>query len=205
LILILAYIRISLRIILFSDVQVSGSSAIASSLLIESEVDEKEKSQIRALDTMITSAPTYWSSHVGYVSLFPLMFGLIPDNSVMLNATFDTFDAMINGSMWVPWGILSLAKNDSMFSKNSDYWTGPVWINMQYLVCRALKTYYPANPTAQRLYGQVRNATIQHVVSQFNTTGYIWENYNETTGNGQGNHPFTGWSTLILLLIDEIY
>ena len=33
----------------------------------------------------------------------------------------------------------------------------------------------------------------------------LFEQYNQDTGDGQRNHPFAGWSALVLLAIAEIY
>ena len=36
-------------------------------------------------------------------------------------------------------------------------------------------------------------------------TGYVWEQYNDRTGEGQGCKPFTGWSALTVLMMGETY
>lgn len=143
------------------------------------------------------------SSHVGYVSFWPLMFGLIPNNSKELDALLDLIDT--NGVEIAPWGILSLNRNDSMYEKNDNYWTSPVWINCNYMILKGIKRYYSTNERAMRIYNSVREGLIRNVVDKWVTTGYIWENYNSRTGDGQGNHPFTGWSTLMALVMSEDY
>lgn len=43
------------------------------------------------------------------------------------------------------YGILSLAKNDSYFGAGENYWRGPIWINMNYLLLASLhNNYLPA-------------------------------------------------------------
>ena len=36
-------------------------------------------------------------------------------------------------------------------------------------------------------------------------TGYVWEQYNDRTGDGQGCKPFTGWSALTVLMMGETF
>ena len=43
------------------------------------------------------------------------------------------------------------------------------------------------------------------MVDNFINNGYIWEVYNDMDGHGMYNHPFTGWSALIVNLIFEDY
>lgn len=149
--------------------------------------------------------PSVPSSHVGYVSLMPLMFGLVAADSTAFNATLDLLDSAIPGVMWSQYGIISLAKNDSAFEKNSDYWTGPIWINFQYLLLRAFKLYYWEAPRVQTIYRNIRADVIGTITNNYVDTGYIWEHYNLTTGLGQGNHPFTGWSTVVNFILTEDY
>ena len=42
---------------------------------------------------------------------------------------------------------------------------------------------------------------VENVFKQFVKTGYIWEQYNDKNGQGQGCRPFTGWSALVVLMM----
>ena len=40
---------------------------------------------------------------------------------------------------------------------------------------------------------------------EYERTGYVWEQYNARTGHGQRNKPFTGWTSLVALIMAEKY
>ena len=46
---------------------------------------------------------------------------------------------------------------------------------------------------------------IDNVNSVYESSGYFWENYIDTNGKGQKNHPFTGWTALYVLILNEDY
>ena len=37
------------------------------------------------------------------------------------------------------YGIRSLSKSDSFYNHGDKYWTGPIWINLNYLIVSSLK------------------------------------------------------------------
>ena len=43
------------------------------------------------------------------------------------------------------------------------------------------------------------------MVGNYHKTGFVWEQYNQKTGKGKGAHPFTGWTSLVLLIMAEAY
>jgi mannosyl-oligosaccharide glucosidase len=63
----------------------------------------------------------------------------------------------------------------------------------------------PHQKAALELYNNLRKALIDNVIKQYENTGYVWEQYNDRTGNGQGCRPFTGWSALVVLMMGENY
>lgn len=92
---------------------------------------------------------------------------------------------------------------------DAPYWRGAVWVNVNYLAVRALAHYRgvdgPYRVQAAALYAELRANLIDNVYQQYEETGYIWEQYNDSTGQGQGSHPFTGWSALTVLMMAEQY
>lgn len=148
----------------------------------------------------------------GYVSLFPLMIPVLEADSPQLGRLLQ--DLRNPTLLWTKYGLRSLAKNAPLYNKRNTehdppYWRGPIWINVNYLVARGLHHYSkvrgPYQSRAQVLYNELRENLITNVIEQYRKTGYIWEQYNDATGAGQGCRPFTGWSTLVLLLMSETY
>lgn len=111
----------------------------------------------------------------------------------------------------------SLSRKDRLYMKRNTehdppYWRGQIWINMNFLAIRALKYYAeaPTTPTeissiAKDIYERLRTNVVNNIYKEYRRTGYIWENYSDTTGQGQGCHPFTGWSALVVLMMAQEY
>ncbi|XP_069779447.1 mannosyl-oligosaccharide glucosidase [Narcine bancroftii] len=148
----------------------------------------------------------------GYVSLFPFLLQILKPDSPKLQCILkDMKDA---GKLWTPYGLRSLSKSSPLYLKRNTeydppYWRGPIWVNLNYLVVRALYYYStqtgPYQEMAATLYQELRTNLITNIYKQYVQTGYLWEQYNDNTGRGQGSHPFTGWSSLIVLIMAEQY
>lgn len=149
---------------------------------------------------------------LGYVSLFPFLLHILtPDSPKLEHILRDMRDS---NKLWTPYGLRSLSKADPLYMKrntehDAPYWRGPIWININYLAVRALHHYSnkegPYQEKAAALYEELRTNIINNVYRQYIETGYIWEQYNDSTGRGQGSHPFTGWSALTVLMMAEQY
>jgi mannosyl-oligosaccharide glucosidase len=103
--------------------------------------------------------------HVGYVSITPLLLGLIPYNSPKLGAILDVVrDPNV---MWSDYGICSLSKQDEFFGVDENYWRGPIWINMNYLLLQSLSRHYlrdgPHQQKAKKIYEELRKNLINNV------------------------------------------
>ena len=151
-------------------------------------------------------------SSFGYVSLFPFILQIIQPDSPQLEKILDNIKNP--NLLWTKYGLRSLAKNSPLYMKyntehDAPYWRGAIWMNINYLTARALHHYSkiegPYKAQAKDIYNRLRQNLIKNVISQYKKTGFIWENYGDTYGNGKGSHPFTGWTSLTVLLMAEIY
>ena len=93
-----------------------------------------------------------------------------------------------------------------------DYWTSPIWMNINFLFTSALYKYSIDESIESTLradiatsYQDLRMNLIDMIVSSYSNTGFIWEVYNDQSGEGMDNHPFTGWSALVTNLMAEVY
>ncbi|CAF2973449.1 unnamed protein product [Rotaria sp. Silwood2] len=150
--------------------------------------------------------------HFGYVSLFPLMTRILNPQSNKLEKILN--DLQNSTLLWTPYGLRSLARSSPLYGmRNTEhdppYWRGAIWINMNYMVLSALQYYAkisgPYSDKAQHIYKQLRQNLIKNMLRVYDQTGHIWEQYDDKTGNGKGSHPFTGWSSLIVLIMSELY
>lgn len=133
--------------------------------------------------------------------------------------------------LWSEYGLMSLSASDDDFGGGENYWKGPIWININYLALGALKNVgllpwnlqftwdiddfitpqvYSKCPgalgeEASRIYTELRRNVVENVYKEYRRTGYIWEQYSPLDGRGQRSHPFTGWSSLVLLMMAELY
>ncbi|XP_077227087.1 mannosyl-oligosaccharide glucosidase GCS1-like isoform X2 [Tasmannia lanceolata] len=151
--------------------------------------------------------------HVGYVSLFPFMMKMIPSESLILGKQLDL--VFNRSTLWTDYGLRSLSKTSSVYMKRNTehdppYWRGPIWMNMNYMILSALHHYSeadgPHKAKARMIYEELRKNLIGNVVRNYFQTGYLWEQYEEKNkGRGKGARPFTGWTSLVLLMMAESY
>lgn len=172
---------------------------------------KKMKDGELVVERQVRSPPKYESiTEIGYVSLFPFIMTLIePDNSKLLTVMKQIEDPDL---LWTPYGLRSLSKSSFYYNRyntgtDPPYWRGAIWINMNYLVLKALNYYShqtgPFQNTARELHGRLKINLVENVFKQFKDTGYIWEQYSDVNGQGKGQHPFTGWSALIVAIMSE--
>jgi mannosyl-oligosaccharide glucosidase len=167
----------------------------------------------RQLERETREDPHYgFVPHLGYVSLYPFFMQLIPCSAHQLGKVLA--DIENPDALWSQFGLRSLAKSDQLYmTRNTEhdppYWRGQIWLNMNYLALRSLYFYAnqpgPHAEHALKIYKQLRTNIVNNIYTQYTKSGYVWENYNDKTGEGQGSHPFTGWTSLIVLIMSEDY
>ncbi|KAG0341939.1 Processing alpha glucosidase I [Podila humilis] len=141
--------------------------------------------------------------HKGYISLFPMSLGIIDSQSDQLGHILDLmYDPK---ELWTPFGLRSLSASDEFFGTGENYWKGPIWINLNYLAVHSLKTNYldkgPHQAKAKKVYNELRSNLINNIFKEYERTGFVWEQYNDVTGHGQRSHPFTGWTSMVVKLM----
>nr|XP_004504457.1 mannosyl-oligosaccharide glucosidase GCS1-like isoform X2 [Cicer arietinum] len=149
---------------------------------------------------------------IGYVNFFPFMGRLIPSGSWILEKQLELISN--RSLLWTDYGLRSLAKTSSLYMKyntehEAPYWRGTIWINMNYRVLSALHHYSkedgPYRDKAKAIYKELRSNLIRNIVRNYQQTGFLWEQYDQIKGNGKGAHPFTGWTSVVVLIMAEAY
>jgi len=148
----------------------------------------------------------------GYISLFPFILQLLAPESPKLGLILTS---LTNPDLlYTPYGLRSLSATSPLYMKrntehDAPYWRGPIWININFLAIRSLHHYSqmegPHKELASRVYTDLRDRVVNNVMKEYFRTGYVWEQYNDRTGEGQGCAPFTGWSALTVLMMGETY
>ena len=182
-------------------------------LVRQKPMDERTPPQSMPMVRMVETEPSYkFVESFGYVSLFPMLLEIIDPDSPKLGIILDKLRDPKH--LWTNYGLRSLSKSAPLYDKRNTehdppYWRGAIWININYLALKSLNHYSkiegPHKEKAAKIYGELREAVVTNMLRNYETTGYIWEQYNDMTGRGQGSHPFTGWSSLLVLIMAEIY
>ncbi|GFR99127.1 mannosyl-oligosaccharide glucosidase [Elysia marginata] len=161
---------------------------------------------------ILTEPSKQFVNAFGYVSLFPFLLKIVDAKSPKLDKILT--DITDPTKLWTDFGLRSISRNSKFYGRfntehDPPYWRGPIWINMNYLSLSALHHYSsvegPYKERAKTVYSSLRKNLVTNIFKEFERTGYIWENYNDKTGEGKGSHPFTGWSALVVLMMAETF
>mmetsp|Transcript_63413 Transcript_63413/g.87599 ORF Transcript_63413/g.87599 Transcript_63413/m.87599 type:complete len:99 (-) Transcript_63413:284-580(-) len=81
-----------------------------------------------------------FDGHTGYLNFWPLFLNIIDTSD-------ERFDIVVSKlidkdfGMWTNYGIRSLSINDDYYRLGDNYWTSPIWMNINYLIVTALYNY----------------------------------------------------------------
>eukprot|EP00735_Rhodelphis_limneticus_P011998 TRINITY_DN5165_c0_g1::TRINITY_DN5165_c0_g1_i1::g.29373::m.29373 TRINITY_DN5165_c0_g1::TRINITY_DN5165_c0_g1_i1::g.29373 ORF type:complete len:823 (-),score=218.08,sp/Q80UM7/MOGS_MOUSE/35.28/2e-139,Glyco_hydro_63/PF03200.11/1.3e-221,Bac_rhamnosid/PF05592.6/4.6e-06,Bac_rhamnosid/PF05592.6/74,Trehalase/PF01204.13/2.9e-06,GDE_C/PF06202.9/4.2e+02,GDE_C/PF06202.9/0.03 TRINITY_DN5165_c0_g1_i1:57-2525(-) len=151
--------------------------------------------------------PRGYVCNEGYISLFPFMLQLIPADSPKLGAALKLISDP--DKIWSDFGIRSLSKQSPYYGRAEDYWRGAIWVNLNYMTAAALKSYSeqdgPYRAQAAELYTALRTNLVRNIRQEYERTGFLWEQYAPDNGKGRRSHPFAGWTSLVVLVMAEMY
>jgi mannosyl-oligosaccharide glucosidase len=149
------------------------------------------------------SKENIFSPHIGYVNMYPLMFGLLKKEDPLLKSTLNYLSD--KDELFSDYGVRSLSKSDLLYHTGDDYWRGNIWMNMNYLILRGLFKFYYDVPEAKQLYTILRRNIIKSVFNEWKLTRMFYEQYSDVNGRGVRARPFNGWTSLILNIVSENY
>jgi mannosyl-oligosaccharide glucosidase len=72
----------------------------------------------------------------GYVSLMPFLVGLLEVDNAHVESILDMVHD--RNELWSSHGVRSLSKNSALYGAGENYWKGPVWLNMNFLLLERL-------------------------------------------------------------------
>ena len=146
--------------------------------------------------------------HKGYISLFPFMTGLLPASHPNMPEMLKLIRS--EAELWSPHGIRSLSQIDELYGTEENYWRSPVWMNMNYLILKNLLATATSSEAsapkalkeqARKIYTELRKNLVDTVYNEWKATGFAWEQYNPDTGKGQRTQHFTGWTSLVTVMM----
>lgn len=86
-------------------------------------------------------------------------------------------------------GVRSLSINDPYYRLGDNYWTSPIWMNINYLIISALSKYSVDSTVEPQLRGEIgahyqtlRKGVVDMIAGEYERTGFIWEVYDDQEG-----------------------
>ncbi|KAL3278377.1 hypothetical protein HHI36_013705, partial [Cryptolaemus montrouzieri] len=178
------------------------------------DIVPRSPNQNREMTRVTLKNPEYRlvDSSFGYVSLFPFLLKILDPTSSHLGVILEKIRKP--ELLWTDYGLRSLSTNSPLYMKRNTehdppYWRGQIWININYLVVRALHFYSsqegPHREVAAKIHKELTKNLVDNIMRQYFKSGYLWEQYNDKTGEGSGCRPFNGWTALIVSIMSENY
>ncbi|KAI6357977.1 hypothetical protein MCOR25_007491 [Pyricularia grisea] len=160
-------------------------------------------------DTTVADGRFERVCHLGYVSVIPLMLGLVGADSPRLPALLELVGD--SDRLFSQYGLRSLSAKDSGYGGGDDYWRGAVWANLNVLAAlrladlgRASNGEEKIRARAKELGAELRKRLVETVYKNWKQTGFVWEQYSDKTGEGRRSRAFTGWTACVILLMGDV-
>ena len=177
---------------------------------------KKPGKPLRERKEWLKSAKPIHSESIGYVSLFPLILGVIEIDCIddRISCSIDVLTKivdLIEFELMTPFGVSSLSPKDPNFGKGENYWRGNLWGNFQLLIVGALRGYANRLSTknislSQRMFtiaDDIAHKYTSTVRKNLDEKGFIFEIFSPLDGQGKGAAPFTGWTAVALALLES--
>ena len=168
--------------------------------------------------------------HKGYVTIFPFLTGLLPADSPRLGATLDlisdpeelwsehglrslsksdpnygTGENYWRSPVWMNMNYLAVK---SLLVREPFEWRFNIFSGRLENFCDAdilnkniAQAPGPHKSRASKIYTNLRKNLVQTVFSEWERTGFAWEQYSPDTGEGQRTQHFTGWTSLVVKIM----
>jgi len=145
----------------------------------------------------------------GYISLFPFALKMLAPGNKHIR---DVIELIADPEeLFSPYGLRSLSKSNEFYRTGEDYWRGPIWMNINYLVLDSL-LHYGTGENASKLdvetlelanktYTELRKNLVNNVYKQWRATGFAHEQYDDKTGKAKGAKHFLGWTGLVTVIM----
>lgn len=81
-----------------------------------------------------------FDGHTGYLNYWPFFLGALETSDPRFEKSFRSMVDTDSG-MLTDYGVRSLSINDPYYRLGDNYWTSPIWMNINYLIISALNKY----------------------------------------------------------------
>ncbi len=81
-----------------------------------------------------------FDGHLGYLNFWPLFLNVLDTSDPRFKITFDHLISADSG-MLTAFGVRSLSINDPYYRLGDNYWTSPIWMNINFLILKSLHEY----------------------------------------------------------------
>lgn len=144
------------------------------------------------------------SSRISPTNFYPMIAQVPDEDQAKLMLQRHLLDP---DEFWGTWVIPATPRNDPAFKDNT-YWRGRIWAPLNFLVYMGLRNY--KSPEIVKVREELARKSSELLLKSWLSDGYVFENYNATTGVGDdvdNSDKFYHWGALLgyINLIEQDY